>query len=87
MKTVTIYPPVEVFGDPEFCNNQTKSCVRLFRGQCEQFFVNLSHTFPLTGENDKYKKCQQCKELYRSARMNELGITEQDIHDTIPEGP
>ena len=64
MKKVTIYPPVVPFQDPEFCNDQTKFCVRLFRGQCDQFFENLSHAFPDHGKIDQYQKCQQCKDLY-----------------------
>ncbi len=67
MKTVTIYPPVEIFDDPKFCSDQTSFCTRLFNHTCSQFSVILAQQFDRVGPR-KFIKCQQCKDLYSKSK-------------------
>ncbi len=57
---------VEVFDDPEFCNDKSEMCGKYEyqRSLCYQFDKKIGHNF-ITG---KRKKCDQCKTAYQEAK-------------------
>lgn len=75
MKTVTIYPPREVFDNPEFCNNTP---ILTDEDYCPNSVLSLCRAFanenqdPVPREFDKkanrFLKCQQCKDLYQKEK-------------------
>ena len=76
MKTVTIYPPVEVFDDPEYCNTDSDNWT--IQGQhCSHIItdgpIEICGVFDgedglpeiLKSPEQNHLKCQQCKDLYK----------------------
>ena len=77
MQTITIHPPIEIFDDPEFCNEKKDGCEKLFRGQCQQFFKNLDYDWVDLGYN-RHTKCDECKKYWKLTKdrqniVNDIG--------------
>lgn len=81
MKTRTLYPAVEVFDDPEFCNNFNESPWKIdFCGhciidgsypECGVFIGDDGKIETLLEVGTRITKCQQCKDLFKKSLSKE----------------
>ena len=88
MKTVTIYPPREIFDDPEYCNNSpilTNSdyCPNSSFSFCRAFVNENQDSTPREFDKkaNRFKKCQQCKELFKESLSKDKNA--ERIHKTV----
>jgi len=79
MKTVTIYPPIEVFPDPDYCEDGKNSTCKQIRGTLEHCAAFIDYTsgepFPTKLDYDENEskaiKCQPCRDLYQHEKFKE----------------
>ena len=57
-----------------------KQIIQQAKNLCEKFINKVEN-----GKARSKETYQECKDLFRSIRMFEEGITEQDVYDTMPE--
>jgi hypothetical protein len=57
-----------------------EECLRSAEKMCKKFVDKVE-----TGRARSKETYKDCKEVLRSIRMLEEGITEEDIHDTMPD--
>lgn len=77
-----IYPPVEVFSNPDFCAQDLKEhCEHLGTKThwnfCREFSKILDY------HSDLPTKCQQCKDLYREETEDKTKSVCEDIYNAL----
>jgi len=79
-RAITIYPPIEIFDDPDYCNGKEGNCGKLGSDDVKNKIEAICYIYPseisslftvLDTIGGQALKCDQCKDLYKQSKEKE----------------